>query len=342
MHIRVMTACFVVLVGGCKKGQSPAAGLATNAPDVLVEVDGQALTRTEAMKEVEIRLAAVRTRMQPDQLEQTRQQAIGYVAEQFIAKALLTKEADRRGIVVTADDEAAAMDKLKEKLPPGMTVEQAMKDSPAGPERMRQELVIAARMDKLVSSLVTNTTVTEEQYVAFTNMHQRRLAIPEAVHARHILIASRPGDPASDREAKRAKAESIRTNLLSGSDFATLARENSDCPSKERGGDLGTFGRGKMVKAFEEAAFRQEPNVIGYVIETQFGYHIIQTIERHPPTMPKREKILEIMAMQRKKEAFSRLIESLRRTATVRYGAGMPPPQAVQPAPQGPAVRPSP
>ena len=358
MRIRVcaIAACVALLATGCKKGQgagqtrsataSPSAAqtalgtAATNATEVLVEVDGHALTRAEAMKEVDIRLAGVRARVQPEQLEPMRQQAIGYVAEQFVAKTLLTKEADRRGIVVTADDEAAAMAKLKEKLPPGMTVEQAMKESPAGEERMRQELLMAARIDKLVSSLVTNTTFTDEQYAAFTNQYLKRLEIPETAHARHILIASKPDDPASERDAKREKAEAIRTKLLAGADFAALARENSDCPSKERGGDLGTFGRGKMVKAFEEAAFQQETNTIGKVVETQFGFHIIQTIERHPPTLPTREKVLDVMATQQKKEAFGQLLESLRRSATIHYGPGMPTPQAIRPAQRMPAMKP--
>jgi parvulin-like peptidyl-prolyl isomerase len=101
-----------------------------------------------------------------------------------------------------------------------------------------------------------------------------------AVSARHILLATRNmGDAA--KAAKRNIAERIRKQLIDGADFADMAAKHSDCPSKQKGGDLGTFNRGQMVKTFEDAAFNQKKNTIGPVVETKFGYHIIQVIERH-------------------------------------------------------------
>jgi len=339
IHACATIAGLALLAAGC--GQSHSTGAETGsraktgAPaddvsDLLVEVNGHALTRSEAMLEVDVRLGSRRPRLQPDQLEQVRRQMLGYVAEQFVAKTLLTQEANRRGIVVTADDEAAAREALMEKLPPGVTVEQAMKESPAGEERMRQELLTAARIDKLVSAVITNTTFTDEQFTSFTNRNFKRL---EAVHARHILIACKPTDLAVEREGKRTKAEALRANLLAGADFAVLARESSDCPSSERAGDLGLFGRGRMVKAFEEAAFQQQTNIIGNIVETQFGYHIIQVLDHLSPSLLPREKILGMMAAEQKKDVFENLVEGLRRSATIRFGPAMPKPRTAASSP---------
>lgn len=96
---------------------------------------------------------------------------------------------------------------------------------------------------------------------------QTRETQTEHVHARHILVKS------------KSEASSIRQKLLDRADFAQMARLHSICPSSQRGGDLGTFPRGRMVKPFEDAAFSQEPGVIGPVVKTRFGYHIIQVIE---------------------------------------------------------------
>ncbi|MBI5549497.1 MAG: ankyrin repeat domain-containing protein [Deltaproteobacteria bacterium] len=106
-------------------------------------------------------------------------------------------------------------------------------------------------------------------------------AAPETVTASHILIMTRPSDTADERAAKKARAEAVRQRLLAGEDFARLARETSDCPSKEQGGDLGEFRRSAMVKPFADAAFSQAAGAIGPVVETQFGYHIIKVNRRN-------------------------------------------------------------
>ncbi len=84
-----------------------------------------------------------------------------------------------------------------------------------------------------------------------------------SIRASHILVKT------------REKAEEILEELKMGADFAKLAREHSECPSKKRGGDLGKFTRGKMVKSFERAAFDLKKGQISDIVQTQFGYHII-------------------------------------------------------------------
>lgn len=78
------------------------------------------------------------------------------------------------------------------------------------------------------------------------------------------------------KEDAQAQIKSLSTQLQQGSDFASLAREHSDCPSSAKGGDLGQFGRGQMVGPFEDAAFGMEVGQVSGVVETPFGYHLIQ------------------------------------------------------------------
>ncbi|MCA9612585.1 MAG: peptidyl-prolyl cis-trans isomerase [Sandaracinus sp.] len=99
------------------------------------------------------------------------------------------------------------------------------------------------------------------------------------VRASHILLmyrgSMRSTASRSKEDAQREIAE-IEGKLTSGGDFAALARTHSDCPSGASGGDLGSFGRGQMVKAFEDAAFGLEVGATSGVIETPFGYHLIR------------------------------------------------------------------
>lgn len=100
----------------------------------------------------------------------------------------------------------------------------------------------------------------------------------EQVRASHILLMY-AGSARSTATRKQAEAQKliaeIKTNLDTGGDFAALAQEHSDCPSGKSGGDLGSFGRGQMVGAFEDTAFGMNVGDVSGVVETDFGYHII-------------------------------------------------------------------
>lgn len=91
--------------------------------------------------------------------------------------------------------------------------------------------------------------------------------MPNQVHCAHILV-------------KTAKdATGVLERLKKREKFATIAKDVSICPSKKRGGDLGTFSRGKMVKEFEKAAFVLQKGQISPITQTKFGYHIIKRLE---------------------------------------------------------------
>jgi len=78
----------------------------------------------------------------------------------------------------------------------------------------------------------------------------------------------------------KALAMELLKRIKQGASFESLARENSSCPSKSSGGDLGWFGTGKMVPAFESATKRLSPGSVSDVVQTQFGYHIIKCTGR--------------------------------------------------------------
>jgi len=104
------------------------------------------------------------------------------------------------------------------------------------------------------------------------------------IHARHILLmhAESKRKPSSVTRTKgeaKKLIDEIQKKIVDGADFAELAKEFSDCPSgKSRGGDLGTFGKGRMAPPFEKAAFGLEENGVSGVVETEFGYHIVQRL----------------------------------------------------------------
>jgi hypothetical protein len=118
---------------------------------------------------------------------------------------------------------------------------------------------------------------------------------PATVGLRQVVVASHPSDTA--RARARLLADSIVAQLRRGADFATAARRFSQDPgSKDQGGELGWFRRGKMVANFERAAFALRPGQISDPVETTFGYHIIQ-VERVQPAEVQARHILIVPAV---------------------------------------------
>lgn len=111
---------------------------------------------------------------------------------------------------------------------------------------------------------------------------KERFRTPERVKARHILLKT-TGKPPAEEEKIKAKAEDLLKQIKGGADFAKLAKENSeDTGSALKGGDLDWIVRGQTVKPFEEAAFSMKPNEISNPIKTEYGYHIIQVLDKQP------------------------------------------------------------
>lgn len=88
-----------------------------------------------------------------------------------------------------------------------------------------------------------------------------------SIKARHILVE------------QQFEVEDLLKKIAAGEKFEDLAKKFSKCPSSQRGGDLGQFGRGRMVPSFDEAAFALQVNEISKPVRTQFGYHLIQRYE---------------------------------------------------------------
>jgi peptidyl-prolyl cis-trans isomerase D len=134
-------------------------------------------------------------------------------------------------------------------------------------------------------ALQPRVTVTDADVEAYYQEHKEEYKQPEEACASHVLVKVKEGEGAteghSDAEAK-ALAEQLLAKLKAGADFAQLAKASSeDKGSAEKGGDLGCFGRGRMVQEFENAVFGLDPGQTSELVRSPFGYHIIRLTARH-------------------------------------------------------------
>lgn len=342
MGCLVCAVLVMALVSGCKqegeavkKAAQPVpvpvletkseAAPSANPAAVLVEVDGATLTVGEADKQIAAMLGPQAAGLDAERMAAIAGRFRKQVADRFVMRTLLEQEAVRRNIAVKNEDVEAAVTVIKGRLPEGMTLEAALAGEGLTEAQFRSNLVSELKVKGLVESQVpTNVVVSDEEIAKVYEEDKSRFVQEEGVQARHILVKFDAADDDKAKAAKKDKVESLQKQLAAGADFEKLAKENSDCPSKERGGDLGVFRRGQMVKPFEDAAFSQPVSQIGPVVETSFGYHVIQVTgrtEAKTNTLAEvKDRLGEHLKQRKQMEAFEGFIDQLKSSAKIAYG----------------------
>jgi len=167
-------------------------------------------------------------------------------------------------------------------------------------ERVKADLLKQYSLRKLLGSV----SVTEGEILDYYNQNKDKFNKPESVKANHILVDT------------KEKAEEILNEIKEGLDFQEAARKYSSCPSKNNGGNLGYFTRGRMVPEFEEAAFKMNKGDISNPVKTQFGYHLIEVTDKKEPQISKfdevRDQIYQILLGKRQNEIYLKKTRELK------------------------------
>lgn len=159
-------------------------------------------------------------------------------------------------------------------------------------------------------------TLSEEDLRTYYKENQERLAGKEERRASHILVNATKDASAADREKAKARAEELLAQVRKNpASFAEVAKKNSqDAGSAPGGGDLGFFGRGAMVKSFEDAVFSMKKGDISDVVQSDFGYHIIQLTDIKTPRAPSfeetRSKLEAELKQQQAQRKFAEVAET--------------------------------
>ena len=167
-------------------------------------------------------------------------------------------------------------------------------------ERVKAEYLVLS-----LDALLAQATVSDAEVKTWYDSHKDRYEVPEERRASHILILAKPD---ADKEKSKAKAEEVLAELQkSPAKFAELAKKYSEDPdSAEKGGDLGFFGRGMMVKPFEEEVFKQKEGDTSGLVESEFGYHIIKLTGIKASTVRPIEEVKAEIEGELKRQAASR------------------------------------
>ncbi|MFH1019961.1 MAG: peptidylprolyl isomerase [Pseudomonadota bacterium] len=205
------------------------------------------------------------------------------VLDKMIKLEILSQESKKAGVSVNRTDIDNELKGYKKGFADDKAFAKALGEAGITEAELRKQIGKNLTIQKFIDTKFKGKAqVTEQEAKDFYNKNQDKFAQPEMAHARHILIAAKEAEPKADKDHKRAKLVQIKKQLKDGADFADLAKQSSDCPSKERGGDLGFFPRGQMVKPFDLAVFKMMPGDVSDIVETEFGYHLIRLEEKKP------------------------------------------------------------
>lgn len=169
---------------------------------------------------------------------------------------------------------------------------------------------LAAVKDELLTKFVIDRTIkgvkiTDAEVKEYFDSNPEQFKRGETVNASHILVDS-------EEKAKEIKAE-IESGTLT---FEEAAKKYSTCPSKENGGNLGEFGKGQMVKEFEDAAFSLEAGIVSEPVATQFGYHLVKVLSKSESSALSfdevKEQIAEHLISEKQQKAYTSKINQLK------------------------------
>jgi len=304
-----------------------------NPADIAVFIDGEpAVLKSEVDEAVRAQLDRTGSQSGSETSSEDADQIRRNVARQLADKHLILRDLHAKGVKATDKDRAeffktalnGETDIAAIAARFGMPVERVRRD-------IEDQILLQVKFREFEKAAPAENSITESQIKArFEEGLKTRPsltnAVPEQVRASHILVKV---DKAEDDAAALEKIKNLRKRALAGEDFGALARENSDCPSKAKGGDLGTFGRGAMVPEFDKAAFEQPVGEIGKVVKTSFGYHIIKVTEKIPAHIPTikdfRPQIIESIRAEAVMKTQRKYIEGLRNAANLDFSSDYDP-----------------
>ena len=293
---------------------------------VIAKVNEVEIMEEEVEKEVQNIIAQHQNNFTPEQIETAKPKIRQQAVEATINKYLLNFEVSQNNIQISPEQVEQEFDAIGKRFPSQDAFEDQLKQVGITGDQIKSDLEQQLKVDHLVRTHISGLElkITEQEVSGFYNDNPDNFKMPERVKASHVLFKVDP-DASNDLKAqKRLELSSLLGKIEKGAEFANIAKQHSECPSKEQGGDLGFFDRGKMVKPFEDIAFKLNVGEVSEIVETKFGYHIIKLMERKTAETATfdevKDKIFQHLVAVKEQDAFVQYIETLRKAANIDYG----------------------
>jgi len=253
-----------------------------SSDEVVAKVNGAIITKTQlnkAIKNIFDKAKKQGKNIDRAQLLEIKKKHL----EDLIHRELLLQASKKANITITKDVVDKQLEKIKKKFPSVAAYQKKIRKLKVTENDLRSQIKIAMAIQLFINNKIfSKVNVSEKKIHDYYKANQKYFDQPEKIRASHILIKVDPTAKQSKKNNALKKIEDIYQKAKNGEDFGLLAKKYSQGPSSSKEGDLGFFSKGQMVKPFGDAAFSLKPGEISGIVTTQFGYHIIKTIEKKP------------------------------------------------------------
>ncbi|RDV38636.1 hypothetical protein DV096_07445 [Bradymonadaceae bacterium TMQ3] len=310
-----------------EEGASPASEPQAESAGTIAAVGPVASVNGEEISAEEFNTQIAMLQSQAQLPPELLQQMSSQIIENLIDQRLVNQAIEESGVEPSAEEIDARLQEYREEFETSalemygeeINFDDYIAQAGISPEEIRESVYQAVAIEKILKADGLQLPG-EDEAQTFYNENPEAFTRGEEVRARHILVRVDSEAP-EDWEAARQEAQELHARVTGGDDFAEVARESSDDGSAQAGGDLGSFGRGRMVPEFEEAAFSLQVDEISEPVRSDFGWHIIQVTERNDEEVMSfdsvKEQLTRELRNQALQEALGTYVAQLREEAEI-------------------------
>jgi peptidyl-prolyl cis-trans isomerase C len=296
---------------------APPKPMPAQLPEVLARVNGQPVTRSDFDRLVR-NMEAGRGAIPAERRDEVLRGAL----DQLIAYTVMKQEASARKLAVNDAEVDSQVAEMRKQFPSEAEFAKALAARNTTVDQLKADARVDMVINKMMEAEVANAAAaTDAEAKDFYDKNPDKFTQPESIRASHILIMADAKADEATKKAARAKIDGILKRAKAGEDFAALAKANSQDGSASQGGDLGFFPRGRMVPAFDQAAFGLKPGEISDVVTTEFGYHVIKMTEKKEgTTVPFEEvkpRVVDFLTNQKKQQRAESFVEEAKKRAKI-------------------------
>ncbi len=297
---------------GPQAQEAPVKPVPATLPEVVAKIDNEPISKVDferAIRTIEARAGRAVPVNERDRVYRQ-------VLDELVNIRLVAHEGKARNLAVADTDVDAQIGKIRQQFKTEDEFKQALTQRQLSLDDLKTEAKTELLVNKtLEAEILPKVAVQQADLDAYYKANPDQFKAPEEVRASHILIPINSSMTEAQKTEAKTTAEGLLKRAKAGEDFAALAKQYSKDSSAQSGGDLNFFSRGKMVPAFETAAFALKPGEISNVVETPFGFHIIKVTERKDartvPLAEVQDRLSEFLKQRKQQELTSTFIQSL-------------------------------